>query len=69
MKEGYKWRSKLVHGSRLGSLDGPKSGELTKQAESTIRAAFALILSDPSMRALFEGSGRETYLDELAFRT
>lgn len=68
MKEGYAWRSKLVHGGKLAKLTPEKSGELSITAESTVRLALNMILLDSSLRDAFEGKQRDEFLDELAFR-
>jgi hypothetical protein len=66
MKEGYKWRSKLVHGARLAKLTSAKSGELALSAETLIRRALNRILNDSELRSVFEGDRRDDFLDELA---
>jgi len=38
-------------------------------AEALIRRALVTLLEDPKLCEIFDGAGREKYLDELAFRS
>jgi hypothetical protein len=46
----------------------PQSGALMEQLENVVRRAVIKILTDTSLTATFDGTGRETYLDLLAFK-
>jgi len=67
VKDCYGWRSKIVHGLKLGSLTPQKSGELRDTSERFIRDALTHILLDPAILTEINGSRREQYLDELVF--
>lgn len=67
-RAGYGMRSKVVHGGRLAGLTGERSGELMMTVEALIRRAVVTLLEDAKLCEIFDGAGREKYLDELAFR-
>lgn len=67
-REGYGWRSKIAHGGRLGKLKGEQSAALSATTEDILRRAFVKVLADPNLIEVFCGSGRENFLEELAFR-
>jgi len=67
IKEGYKWRSKTVHGSRLKKLSPKKSGELSDELEEILRKTYKQILLDTNLINNFNGKNREDYLDSLVF--
>lgn len=66
-KSSYGWRSKAVHGMRVGDLPDATAAELLEEAERLVRRALLNILHDDKLVTLFEGKARESYLDELAF--
>ena len=68
LKESYSWRSKVVHGCRLGKLTGAKSTELSHNLEDTIRKGLLKILQDAEIMKKFQGQKRDEYLDSLIFR-
>lgn len=67
VKKAYAWRSKIVHGARLGSLTPEKSGQLSVATESILRSAFVKILLSPEFAAKFNSKDRDNYLDSLVF--
>lgn len=67
-KVAYRWRSKIVHGGRLGKLSGEKSLELSENTEGFLRKSFRKIFLTSALLARFEGD-REQFLDDLALGT
>jgi hypothetical protein len=68
VKKAYEYRSKVVHGFVLRKLKGSESIELMEGLESILRRATTKILSDPELTKTFQGSNRDLYLDQLAFK-
>ena len=68
IKNSYEWRSKIVHGLRLSSLQGEKSNSLLVELEEFVRRSLVAILENESLSKTFDGGRREEYLDSLAFR-
>jgi len=66
-KNGYGWRSKVVHGNRLSKLTTEESKRISYEAETLLRKTFLRILGDPEMISKFDGADREEYLDCLIF--
>jgi len=66
-KNGYGWRSKVVHGSRLSKLTTEVSKTISYEAETLLRKTFLRILEDPEMISKFDGADREEHLDSLIF--
>ncbi|BCG76761.1 HEPN domain-containing protein [Mesorhizobium sp. 113-3-3] len=66
-KDGYKWRSKIAHGGRLGNLTGEQSLRLSNATENIIRRSFHKILPSSELIDVFSGKKREDMLEELAF--
>lgn len=67
-KEGYRWRSKIVHGFHVSGMTAERSLALTSFAEDVVRRSMNKILRDARLQAAFESdSEREKYLDEMAF--
>jgi hypothetical protein len=67
IKEGYGWRSKVVHGSRLAKLTSEKSVEITEVAETIVRKTFTRILEHDDLTKKFDARSREEFLDSLLF--
>jgi hypothetical protein len=65
VKANYSWRSRIVHGSRLGKLTEKESAEVSHDLEQVVREAIVAILSSSTATAVFEGKGRESHLDSL----
>jgi hypothetical protein len=68
VKEGYRWRSKIVHGLRVSK---PKEGEVDKllsELEGLLRRVLVATLSEETTAEMFDGKGREEFLDGLAFK-
>lgn len=67
-KKDYVWRSKVIHGMRvIGSNDAEAEAVLLR-TEDSIRAFLNCVLSDAGLTSKLNGSGRDLYLSELAFR-
>jgi hypothetical protein len=66
-KVGYGWRSRVVHGMRLGRLSPDKAEDLLYEAEDFARKSLNIILKDPEWTKKFSGRDREKYLDDLVF--
>jgi len=66
-KKGYKWRSKIVHGRSLDSLDAQDSEQMLFAAEDLIRRSLNQILDDTKLIKKFNSHNRESYLDNLVF--
>ena len=67
-KQAYGWRSKIVHGRHLSRLTSEGSLELSANTEQAIRSALSKILLDKNRLTIFDGKGRDTFLDGLLFR-
>lgn len=67
VRQGYSWRSKLVHGANLAKLTGDTSLDVAHDAETLIRRSFLKILEDTYLTTTFDRDERESYLDGLAF--
>lgn len=67
-RQGYSWRSKIVHGRKLSNLTREKSIELSMSTEHLIRVALVRVLTTPDYLLRFDGKERDTFLDELLFR-
>jgi len=67
-KQGYSWRSKIVHGRKLSNLTREKSLELSVSTEHLIRVALVRVLTTPGYLLQFDGKERDIFLDELLFR-
>jgi hypothetical protein len=66
-KNGYKWRSKIVHGMKLSSLRDADSEQVLYDAEYFIRASLVRIFKSDKIIQLFDGNEREKYLNGLIF--
>lgn len=66
VKNAYSWRSKIVHGLRLKSLDGEQSINLMGDLEEIVRDCYREILKGENT-AKFDSKEREKFLDSLAF--
>jgi len=66
-RDGYGWRSKIVHGMRLRSLTSARASEIMEAAEDLVRASMRKVVSSPELSSKFSGRGRERYLDDLVF--
>ncbi len=64
-KQGYSFRSKIVHG-RWG--DDPNSTARMAETETLLRRSLIRILEDKNLAEKFSGNTREAFLDELAFQ-
>jgi hypothetical protein len=70
VKEGYTWRSKVVHGLRLKSLTEEHSRKLMNELESIVRDCVNLIARNQNYVAVFNGrEERERHLDALPFES
>jgi hypothetical protein len=67
VKQAYRWRSRVVHGARLHSLKDAESEDLVRRVEIYIRATLQKLLLVPELGTVFDGKGREPYLESLAF--
>lgn len=65
IKEGYRWRSKVVHGSQLNKLTPELSENISHNAENLLRRTFKKIFSEEKFVEHFNGKARDKYLDEL----
>lgn len=66
-KEGYAWRSKIVHGCRTSKLTPEDSCKITVSVEELVRRAFRKILIDEDLVNHFDDKDRDRYLDSLPF--
>lgn len=66
-KDGYGWRSKVVHGMHLTKLTEEKSEEIAHKVENLVWRALNRLLRDPTLVRKFSGKNRESYLDDLVF--
>lgn len=66
-KKAYAWRSKIVHGGRLGKLIPERSEEMTVFTETILRDSLVKVLSSPELVAEFNGNTRDGFLDSLVF--
>jgi hypothetical protein len=66
-KECYSWRSKVVHGMKTVKLSVDESDELLFTTEELVRRSLNKILLDDTLRSIFNGTQRESYLEELVF--
>jgi hypothetical protein len=67
IKTGYDVRSKAVHGMRLSKLRKKNSEEIISEAKNILRRSVKRLLTDLQLVQIFEGKGRERYLDHLVF--
>ena len=67
VKKSYGWRSKIVHGLRLSKLTPENSEILIYRLEHTVRHSLIKILGDKPNIVIFNGKGREKFLDDLVF--
>lgn len=65
LKEGYAWRSKVVHGLKLHKLGSEESGKLQYETEMVARRCLLKILPSEQLRKVFDTKGREQHLDRL----
>lgn len=65
-REGYRWRSKIVHGTAL-KLTEDHSLEILFDSEQMLRRALLKLLSSEDLINRFNSRGRQEYLDELIF--
>lgn len=68
IKKSYGWRSKIVHGLRITKLGQDESLKLLDELEVIVRRSLMAVLSSETIAAVFDGEGREQYLDGLAFK-
>ena len=68
VKAGYGWRSKIVHGLRVSKLKDGEADQLLNEIEELLRRVIVAILSEDTTAEIFDGKGREEFLDGLAFR-
>ncbi|MBA7658101.1 hypothetical protein ES703_66049 [subsurface metagenome] len=68
VKEGYGWRSKVVHGMHLGKLHKEESERILFDTEELVRSSLFRILMDSELISIFSSKERESYLDDLIFR-
>ncbi len=64
---GYKWRSKVVHGMHLSKLSSGESGTILLEIEDFVRKSLNKILCDKDLIKIFSSKERETYLDDQIF--
>lgn len=68
IKENYGWRSKIVHGMKLNSLEFEESAVVLYNTETIIRKVLIKILNDENLIKVFsDDKTRDEYLDELVF--
>ena len=67
VKKSYGWRSRIVHGLRLSKLTPEDSEILIHRLEHTVRHSLATIIGNKRNIGLFNGKGREKFLDDLVF--
>jgi hypothetical protein len=67
IKKGYEWRSRVVHGMRLGKLKPELSERIMHESEALVRDSLKRILADSRLIKQFNGRTRENYLDGLPF--
>ena len=67
VKTSYNWRSKVVHGLRLAKLQEETSLQLITDLEEIVRKSVRKILLDNELIRVFDGKGREDFLDDLLF--
>lgn len=67
VKKSYGWRSKIVHGLRLSKLTPEDSESLIYRLEHTVRHSIITILGNEQNIGIFNGKGREKFLDDLVF--
>lgn len=65
VKEGYRWRSAAVHGSRLSSLSTSEASDVMLKAEGMVLTSLRKILPDSALIGTFSSSSRDAYLDAL----
>ncbi len=65
IKEGYKWRSKVVHGRQLNKLTTEVSERISHDIESVLRRSFNKVFSSADYINIFNSAERDKYLDEL----
>jgi hypothetical protein len=68
VRAGYGWRSKIVHGLRVSKLNDGEAEKMLNEIEELLRRVIVLILSEDTTAQIFDGKGREEFLDGLAFR-
>ncbi len=61
-KKGYSWRSKGVHGSKLGKLSETESAKILHGVEELVRKALIEILQDNDLIKKIDGKKGKTYL-------
>lgn len=66
-KNGYKCRSKIIHGKSLSEPEIKNSEQILFDVEQLIRKALSLILSDSQLIDKLNSGQREQYLDSLIF--
>jgi len=67
IKNGYKWRSKLVHGMKFSKSDNSKLDEILFFSENLVRQSLVHILMNQKLINIFASRKREEYLDSLIF--
>lgn len=67
LRKNYTYRSKVVHGRSANASDEAALDRLDF-AEQKLRGALRKILRDAGIVSVFNGTGREQYLDDLAYR-
>ncbi len=65
IKKGYRWRSKVVHGSQLNKLTPEISNEISHNVETLLRKTFIKLLLSNELINHFNGKDRDKYLDNL----
>jgi len=66
-RQGYGWRSKVVHGHRLKRLTSELSEQISHEVEGFLRRALVKALLDRVILQSIDGKGRDEYLDALLF--
>jgi hypothetical protein len=66
--QGYRLRSKVVHGHRLREDELSAHSASVWRSEELLRTALAKILTSPSLLKSFARKTREPFLDSLVFR-
>jgi len=67
-KNGYSWRSKLVHGRRLRKVTAEQSERLMNEAERMVRDSLTRILTTSDWIEKFDSRDREQHLENLLFQ-
>jgi hypothetical protein len=67
-KNYYKWRSKIVHGSKF-KISREESLEVSYETQEYIRKSLLKILESKDLIDVMNSKNREKYLDDLIFQT